>query len=338
MAMRHPLSAVFFVIVVGLLLGAVFTGDRLGASARAMEFGPMRSVAVAAATPAEWLNHTLHIDRLGNAIREAVLPHLLPRETAEGPGLPPETTGSPSPDGTVTPPAEEPGETPTEPTEPTYRNPDPSAAQPLVVLISGDSMTEAFGKYLKADLIDTGVAQVTHDFRFSSGLARPDFFDWPAHLAALMTQYDPDVVVLMVGANDGQDISVNGQVLDFGSEAWVAMYAERVSATMDLIAVDGRRIYWIGQPIARSDTYSAKMRVLDDIYAAEAEGRENVVYIDTWALFTAPDGTYSAYLIGDDGESHLMRMDDGIHLSVTGAHRLTNYVVAAMAEDYGLEE
>jgi len=337
---RPHLQALLIVVIVALVLSAVLTGDRLASQARAMEYGPLRTVAVVAATPVEWLNHLLRIDRLTQTLKQAVAPVLTPDEVAEEPGTPPGSvvpTGSP--DASQTPPPTEPGGnggSGEAPAGASYSNPSPTAVSPLTVVVSGDSMTEAFGKYLRSDLAETGVATGIHDFRFSSGLARPDFFDWPAHLRELLVQHDPDLVILMVGANDGQDIKVDGEVLKFGSEKWIAVYAQRVRDTMDMLAVDGRRVYWVGQPIARSETYSAKMKTLDGVYAAEAEGRENVIYLDTWELFSAADGSYSAYLPGGTGEQQLMRADDGIHLSVAGAHRLTDHVMDAIERDYGI--
>ena len=60
--------------------------------------------------------------------------------------------------------------------------PTPSGATPANVLVVGDSDAAAFAPFLKDQLDATGVAATTVDYKVSSGLARPDFFDWPAHL------------------------------------------------------------------------------------------------------------------------------------------------------------
>ena len=39
----------------------------------------------------------------------------------------------------------------------------------------------------------------------STGLTRPDYFNWPAELAADLKSQNPQVVVIMIGANDAQD-------------------------------------------------------------------------------------------------------------------------------------
>ena len=72
---------------------------------------------------------------------------------------------------------------PTRPTRPRRPSaPPPSGAAPASVLVVGDSDAAAFAPFLKDQLDATGVAATTVDYKVSSGLARPDFFDWPAHL------------------------------------------------------------------------------------------------------------------------------------------------------------
>jgi hypothetical protein len=56
---------------------------------------------------------------------------------------------------------------------------------------------------------DPGLAVHTH-FQISTGLSRPDYYDWPAHLEQDMAAVDPRVVVLLVGANDDQPLRTPG--------------------------------------------------------------------------------------------------------------------------------
>ena len=50
------------------------------------------------------------------------------------------------------------------------------------------------------------------DSKISSGLARPDYFDWPARLTQAMAgDPRPEAVVFMVGANDDTDLRVDAR-------------------------------------------------------------------------------------------------------------------------------
>ena len=330
---EQPAGTVLLVIAVALLFGALLSGDRLADSARGLEFGPVRTAAVAVATPLEWVGRSLGLDRLRSSVWATALRVLDPEST------PPPTGPAPAPQP-VQPPAAE-GETPAvppidEPEGPKYRNPYPTAANKLTFLIMGDSMTESFGKYLKADLVETEVVDASHDFKYSSGLARPDFFDWPERMRETVPQVDPDAVLIMIGANDGQNMTVDGKPVQFGSKQWREVYASRVAEAMDILSADGRRVYWVGLPIARPETYAEKVEVRNAIYEAEAKSRDAVRYVDTWSLFAAADGTYTAYLRDSSGDRKLMRLEDGIHLSVAGAHHLTDHIMGIIGTDYDL--
>ena len=58
-----------------------------------------------------------------------------------------------------------------------------SEADPLELWIIGDSFLELFGPALVNRSTDTGVIDADVDFRYVSGLSRPDFFDWPVYVA-----------------------------------------------------------------------------------------------------------------------------------------------------------
>ncbi|HLJ08358.1 MAG TPA: hypothetical protein VKX24_07455, partial [Acidimicrobiia bacterium] len=89
---------------------------------------------------------------------------------------------------------------------PVVLNRHPTAADPLRVLVVGDSLGIDLGSVLVNDLDATGVVQATLDGQVSTGLTRPDYFDWPAELADDLPKYTPQVVVVMLGANDAQDL------------------------------------------------------------------------------------------------------------------------------------
>ena len=47
----------------------------------------------------------------------------------------------------------------------------------------------------------------TYDGKVSTGLARPDYYNWPARVLEQLSQQDADVVVLHFGANDHQNLT-----------------------------------------------------------------------------------------------------------------------------------
>lgn len=335
---RFPWSPAL-VLVCALLLGAVLNGRALLDTASSLQPGYQRDVAMAAAQLLVDTAEALHLDGPRDWIDRG-----LGREpTTTVPAVTPEPTTTTTAITTTT-------TTPTTTTEPrdttttlatTTTLPGvfaPTSESPAHLWVAGDSLTERFGPSLVNLLADTGVIEARRDVEYSTGLTRPDFFDWPGRLQAELTENPTDILVFMIGANDGQPIQTSAGWIPFGTDEWIEEYRLRVAAVMYLVADLVPTTYWIGQPIARSDEYSAKMALMDEIYESEAASHPNLRYVDTWALFSNIDGDFSAYLPDGNGTPVLMRSGDGIHLTVDGGNRLAERVRETIAADWTLPD
>ena len=136
----------------------------------------------------------------------------------------------------------------------------------LRVYVAGDSFVDWIG-YDMADFgKKDGYLTTRLDSKISSGLARPDYFDWPARLTQAMAgDPRPEAVVFMVGANDYTDLRVDSHTLARGTPEWSAEYRKRAGAVMDIVGRGGAQFYWVGQPIMRD---GARSKVAADINAA----------------------------------------------------------------------
>lgn len=204
-----------------------------------------------------------------------------------------------------------------------------TTTDPLSIAVIGDSLTEQLGPAIIDRTSRPGVtAMTTHDFRYSSGLTRPDFFDWPAQAAQIAEAQDPDLWVVMLGANDAQDVrDEEGRFRQIGSDEWEAIYTGRIGALMDLLVQDGRGVIWVGQPIMRDAPFDESMAYLSSLYDAEARKRPLVSFVDSRAVFADADGRYADYLPGPGGQLEQMRLPDGVHLTRAGAQRLAEQVL-----------
>ncbi len=211
----------------------------------------------------------------------------------------------------------------------------PSAEHPATVYIAGDSDAGAFGPSLMSQLDDTGVVDSTLDYKVSSGLARPDFYDWPAHLRQTIPDVDPQIVVVTFGGNDAQDILIDGRSRGTTTEEWKAEYGRRVGAVMDQLTEDGRTLIWVGIPNAVDPNFTARLEPLRAVTMEQAAARPGkVVYIDTWQRFTGRDGGYAEYVVDPrDGMIKPVRQGDGFHLNMTGAEILSLDIAAAVEAD-----
>ncbi|WP_419922348.1 DUF459 domain-containing protein [Candidatus Poriferisodalis sp.] len=204
----------------------------------------------------------------------------------------------------------------------------PTPAEPLKLRVMGDSMVQFFGDTMVGLAEATGVIEAETENVLSSGLTRPDFYDWPERIIEVMVADGPDAVVLMFGGNDAQALVVDGQIARPFSETWVQEYSTRVGHVMNLVATDPQRVLiWVGQPIMRDPNYDDKMHQLNAIYAAEAAERPQVHYVDIRDLFRGPDGGFSRYVIGQDGQRTDVRLTDGVHLSTIGGRWLSEVLL-----------
>ena len=207
----------------------------------------------------------------------------------------------------------------------------PSAAHPAKLLIVGDSDAGAFAPYLSKLMTQTGVVAPTLDYKVSTGLARPDYFDWPAHLAQTVPAAAPDIVVVTFGGNDAQALTQpDGTVVQGvptgkagGDVEWRAEYGKRVGALMDTLSAEGRTLVWVGIPSSQNSADTARMKVQDAVVRAEVAKRPKVLFVDSWKLFSGVEGDFAEFVIDPrDGLGKDVRAKDGFHLNTTGAEIL----------------
>jgi len=212
-----------------------------------------------------------------------------------------------------------------------------TARKPLRLYIAGDSMAGQFGGPLAAMAEKTGRIRTRVDYHVSSGLSRPDYFDWPQRLIDEVLDSRSEAIVFLVGGNDAQDVEWDGRVLKVGTRAWLDVYHLRVAEAMEVATAGGRRVYWVGQPIMRDRRYGDRVAMLNDVYEKEAALHEGVTYVDTWDLMAGKDGEYAAYLHDPDGGFERMRQADGIHLTRAGGDRVAARVLEVIRADWRMD-
>ncbi len=241
------------------------------------------------------------------------------------------------------------------PTEPEETGP-PSEDNPAEVLIVGDSDAGTFAPYLERLLDETGLIDVELDYVVSSGLARPDFHDWPAHLRDTLATSDPDIVIVTFGGNDAQALTepcpngsgscgpsaVVGQATADNADEWTTEYANRVSTMMDLILEDDeRRVIWVGIPNAQDPAFTARLEIQDQAVRQALADYPNAVFVDTWEIFDGRNGGIAELVVDPrDGRAKPVRQSDGFHLNTDGAEILAIDIateVEAILTDLGAD-
>lgn len=315
---RHPAGQALAVILVALLLGSLFNADRINRTAHTQPFGWQRTWAIRITGPLQSLSDTLMLNRVREELAERTGHETgpPPTDTRTVTTVPPDSnSGSPN------------GETTTTTTIPiTHRT--PTASEPLRIVVAGDSLMADIGGELSRQMEGDPIL-VSEDWKVSSGLVRPDFFNWPAHLEETMADDDPEVVIIGFGGNDSQAMTGPDGVLDLGSDEWKAEYQRRVAQVLDVLEADGRTVYWMGLPAMNVSKIEATRKVINEVVQTELSARPWAHYIDTEPAIS-PGGTFTSHLPDDEGKQVRVRQSDGVHASVDGVRRLTIPIVDAV--------
>ncbi len=324
-----PAGRTFIVMLVCLLVWGFLFAPTIKRAAEASPDGARRTVSLAVLTPFVAISDALRITDATDAVEQA-----LGRDPDEAPGggivVPPEPIPSAPPGG---------GGGPGDGGEVHTRGPirKPTGTNKLRVAVIGDSLAAGLGVYLER-VLKPSLVRVSRQGRISTGLARPDYFNWPAALSEIVDNFRPDLVVVMLGENDNQALRDAGgrEQTPVGTFDWPAAYGERVQEFMTLATSRGARVVWVGLPIVRDQGRWAIVERQNDVFDDSAAVVDDVTFLDTWEMFAATDGGgYTAYY--RDGDNvELIRESDGLHFNATGYELLARAVLDAAEEEFEL--
>jgi hypothetical protein len=210
----------------------------------------------------------------------------------------------------------------------------------LRLWVGGDSLSITPGESVINQAIATQVIGITRpvDGHVSTGLARPEVFNWPAYLQEVIAANKPQAMVFTVGSNDDQDLTGQNGVGPFGTAPWQDEYRRRVGGLMDEVIASKVKLFWVGIPVVKNtERYANHYRLINDIAKQEAAKRAGkVVFVDTVPVLAGPDGGYTDFLTNPDGSVVQVRAGDGIHFTRAGGDRIANAVLTAISTLYDL--
>lgn len=203
------------------------------------------------------------------------------------------------------------------------------------LLVVGDSLSISLGEQLERALSGTPGLDFSRDGTRSTGLTRPELLDWPAHLRERVGQEPPDIVVIMIGANDVMPVEgPDGSRIYFEDPAWPGAYAAKARGLVDICrrANPKVRVYWVGVPTMGEDSLAQGVKKVNAALSTMCAAAPGCRFIDTQAAFADPKGRFSRH--GRDaasGETLLLRTADGVHMTETGSKLLGGVVLAGLA-------
>lgn len=317
------IQEVLKVFAVGLLLATIFAARGLVHSGHGMDDGPQRTVTLGIGSAVLAVTEAVHLtwpwDETQRALGRGPLPDNSPL-LATSPASKPTVPASAAPK---------------RPRPPALFVPTPR--HPLRLLITGDSLTEYLGPQMVEMTAGGGRIKANSDTHYGTGLVRPDFVDWSVVARQQIGEYHPAAVVVFIGGNDFQNISLpDGRILAASSPAWTREYSRRAEVVMRTWLRGGaRRVYWLSMPPARSNAWSHNNAQIDVALRQAAKQVPGAEYLNILGPITN-HGHYSDYVY-IHGQPVLVRTPDGIHLTETGSSIVANEVLTVLREQWHLK-
>lgn len=200
------------------------------------------------------------------------------------------------------------------------------------VLVAGDSLSIYLAQALGPMLRDRPGTRFAAKGKVSSGLARPDFFDWERAMTTAVAASRPDTVVIMIATNDNQTLTrPDGKKIAFGRPGWKAEYTRRVRRLVELARAHNRRarIYWVGAPVMADRKRNTDVAIINAVIARELAGLPGCHFVDVWRTLADGEGHYAKALRTPSG-LRTTRTPDGVHLTSFGARLLARATLASM--------
>ena len=218
--------------------------------------------------------------------------------------------------------------TPQEPAIAPVPEPEPETpatpAAPRKVLILGDSLAATgFGALLEKKLDAHPDIECTRKAKSATGLARPDFYDWEAEARKQVEVRKPDLVVVILGGNDGQDLtpkSGKGKRVTWKSDGWNDAYKTRVADFLKEIGAAERKVLWLGLPKSELNGFEGKLSIIRQVQSeAVADLGATATYLETTPFLSDASGELLATATVGKRKDQDLREDDGIHFTMAGS-------------------
>lgn len=203
------------------------------------------------------------------------------------------------------------------------------------ILVVGDFVAGGLAWGLDQTFAEEPKIAVIDKSNNASGLVRDDYYDWNKQLPAILNELKPDVVVVVLGANDRQQMRVGRNRLAVHADAWEKAYVSRIAGMADTLKVFGRPFFWVSAPPMRSSSASRDMDYVNGLFkaAVTADGGH---YVDIWNGFTDDNGNYTSSGPDVDGQLRALRNSDGINFTRAGRLKLAFYVEREIRKQTGI--
>jgi hypothetical protein len=326
------------VLFFGLLIAALLQAEGLRKQAQIQPAGFQRDLALDVTRPLVTVSRTLHLTTPRHGLQLAIGRENEDRiDTRVHLSLPPPAETPPSP-RTRTPARSRRREKHAKPAAPpAVVKPRFTAARPLRMWVAGDSLAQIPGDALER-VSDSALRVVGVESRLSTGLARPDLYNWFSRVQSVAAELRPKVAVFSFGADDAHDfmagVPEGKKVGALGSASWNTEYHRRVDGVTRELNAKGIYVVWLGLPIPDGPGFKKSFPIVNRILEAVARAHpKTATYVDTWHMLDDAHGRFAPYL-RVHGKLTLMRLPDGVHYTPAAGDLIAAQVLEQLRAVY----
>ena len=210
-----------------------------------------------------------------------------------------------------------------------------TAEDPLQILAIGDSLMLDLQHGMERTLDRRPDVAVEGRGALGFGFTVPHW-DWDEDVltdyAGLVAEFRPDIVVVMIGANEFEGHVLEGEGLEPGSARWSEVLAERADEAMSRWRADGAHVYWWTTPRMRDPRFLTD--ALNEIWASTtAAWGQATTDLDSMAVLGDEDGGYRDRMSDGAGGTVLLRKAHGVHFFEVGADLLALQLEQRLVDD-----
>jgi uncharacterized protein len=215
---------------------------------------------------------------------------------------------------------------------------NPLAADPVAVddvtgvyriLVVGDGLAGGLGNGMIRMAEADPRFEILNRFNESSGLARPEVYDWAQAIPKIVENAPIDAVVVLVGLNDRQGIRDGNARYVFKSPEWVKAYEASIDRVLGSAKQAGAKVFWVSLPPMANTVFDADMRYLNDLHRARVAAVGGH-YVDVRPFFVGPDGAYVDRGLDETGNDRKLRERDGVKFMKVGNNKFGQLVLGAV--------
>lgn len=188
---------------------------------------------------------------------------------------------------------------------------------PVRVLLAGDSLMEGLGPQMKEQLSGYAHLELIPIGKKSTGLSRPDFYNWPEVLKRHLEKDRPHIVVMWVGTNDPQNIYGMTGLGEPCSKAWQRAYYGKVREIIGLVRQHKAQLVLMGPPVMKEEKLDGQLARINKLMRWTCR-RAGVGYLDTRPILADKEGRYQQSGRMPDGRTAVLRTRDNVHITAEG--------------------